>query len=85
MQDYHAFEEKLNEVHQWPCPYVFKCIVPSGEADTFRQTYADFEMTHRDSKSGKYVSFTLEFTAHSSDEVVNLYRIASTIPGAMVL
>jgi hypothetical protein len=85
MQDYSAFEEKLNEVHDWPCTYTFKCIVPAAEVDTFREKFQQFSFSERASSSGKYISFTLEFHADSSGHVVNVYQTAATIPGAMVL
>jgi len=85
MQDYDAFEEKLNDVHQWPCTYTFKCIVPHKEADTFRTTFQSFTMTDRASSSGKYISFTLDFEAKNGAEVIEIYRTAATIPGAMPL
>ncbi|MEM6886289.1 MAG: DUF493 domain-containing protein [Verrucomicrobiota bacterium] len=85
MQDYSAFEAKLNDDHDWPCTYTFKCIVPSAEADTFRSALSEHTLTDRASKSGKYISFTLEFTAQSSNDVVAVYQTASTIPGAMPL
>lgn len=85
MQDYSAFEAKLNDVHDWPCTYTFKCIVPRGEVDIFRSAFSDHTLSERPSKSGKYISFTLEFTASSSAEVVAVYQTAATIPGAMPL
>jgi len=85
MQDYSAFEAKLNDVHNWPCTYTFKCIVPCGEADTFRAAFKEHSLSDRASKSGKYISFTMEFNASSSGDVVSVYRTAATIPDAMPL
>lgn len=85
MQDYSAFEAKLNEVHDWPCTYTFKCIVPHTEAGSFRDAFSDHSLSDRPSKSGKYISFTLEFEATSSSQVIEIYRCAAKIPGAMPL
>ncbi|MEM1157570.1 MAG: DUF493 family protein [Verrucomicrobiota bacterium] len=85
MQDYSAFAAKLNDVHDWPCTYIFKCIVPSTEAEAFRSAFPEHTLSDRTSKAGKYISFTLEFTAESSKDVVAVYQTAATIPGAMPL
>ncbi|MEM6821306.1 MAG: DUF493 domain-containing protein [Verrucomicrobiota bacterium] len=85
MSDFSKLAEKLNETHKWPCIYVFKCVIPAKHKEQFEAQFADYPSSHRASSSGKYLSFTLEFEAHSSDQVIGLYQSAAKIPGAILL
>ena len=79
------FKQMLDEHHQWPCPYVFKFIVPSGQMDNFRALFPETPMTTRESRSGKYTSVTLESHMCSANEVMAVYEKAGNIPGIMSL
>lgn len=79
------FREMLDEHHQWPCPYVFKFIVPSGQLDNFRDLFPETPMTTRESRSGKYTSVTLESHMCSAHDVMAVYEKAGKIPGIMSL
>ena len=86
MTDKHKeFKQMLDDHHQWPCPYVFKFIIPSGQMDSFRELFPDTDMTTRESKSGKYISVTLESHMCSSHDVMAVYEKAGKIPGIMSL
>lgn len=79
------FKNMLDDHHQWPCPYVFKFIVPSGQMERFHELFPDAPLTTRQSKSGKYTSVTLESTMCSSHDVMAIYEKAGKIPGIMSL
>jgi hypothetical protein len=54
-----SFKVKLEETHQWPCPYTFKCIVRAEyycELDAIKEKG---EHSVRQSSNGKYLSLTL--------------------------
>ncbi|WP_235896678.1 DUF493 family protein [Oceanidesulfovibrio marinus] len=80
-----SLKQKLHECHDWPCRYMFKFIVPQGQSN---QLCAVLDMTpciERASRTGKYVSITIEEHMSSPDEVVMIYQKASTVPGVLAL
>ncbi|MGF1678935.1 MAG: DUF493 domain-containing protein [Candidatus Methylacidiphilales bacterium] len=79
------FADRLDEMHQWPCSYEFKCIVPRDGIPSFEQIYRGYSFDFRDSKSGAYRSFTITFQAGCSQDVVRMYQLAAGIPGAVTL
>jgi len=79
------FTQMLDDHHQWPCPYLFKFIVPAEKLEEFTALFEDEAMTTRPSKNGKYVSFTFESHMCSSGDVMDVYRRASAIPGVLSL
>lgn len=86
MTDKHdKFKQLLDDHHEWPCPYIFKFIVPSDQIEAFKSLFADEDLRTRNSKTGKYVSVTLESTMCSSHDVMATYKKASQIPGIMSL
>lgn len=85
MDDLESLKKKLEETHDWPCVYTFKCVIPSDQRNRFLKVFPDHTPAERPSRSGKYVSMTLEWQATSSEEIIGVYREASTIPGALLL
>ncbi|WP_285904966.1 DUF493 family protein [Pseudodesulfovibrio pelocollis] len=79
------FESILDEHHQWPCPYVFKFIVPTGNLPLLAALFESERLVTRESSGGKYTSVTLESTMCSGSEVMTVYRKASEIPGLVAL
>lgn len=79
------FMETLDEHHDWPCPYVFKFILPTENLHHFEQEFSDYERSYKESSSGKYTSVTMEPTVCSSAEVMDVYERAACIPGIMSL
>jgi len=84
-QDKERFCQRLDEHHQWPCPYMFKFIVPTGNIDQFTALFPDQNLSFRESKTGKYTSVTLETTMCSSQAVMEIYEKAAKVPGIMSL
>lgn len=80
-----TFERMLDENHQWPCPYVFKFIVPTGNLALLTALFDGQPLTTRESKGGKYTSVTVESTMCSGKSVMETYRKAAEIPGLLAL
>lgn len=83
--DNERFCQRLDEHHQWPCPYMFKFIVPTEKLDDFKTLFPDEELALRESRTGKYTSVTMETTMCSSQSVMEVYEKAAQIPGIMSL
>lgn len=86
---YSEFKEKLEEVHHFPCKYVYKFIVPASEEkialinSIFENVEANF--SSRDSKNKKYISLTVSYQAQSAEEVIRYYQEVASIPGVVLL
>lgn len=79
------FKEILDGHHQWPCPYMYKFIVPTENISMFTDLFPDEKIETRKSKTGKYTSITMTSTMCSSEEVMGIYEKASQVPGLMSL
>lgn len=79
------FKEALDAHHQWPCPYVYKFIMPTENFPQFTELFPNEKLDTRQSKSGKYTSATMISNMCSSEEVMEVYEKAAQIPGLMSL
>lgn len=79
------FKQVLDDHHEWPCPYVYKFIVPSENFDQFKVLFPEEKVETRQSKTGKYTSITMTSTMCSADEVMSIYDKAAQVPGLMSL
>jgi len=87
-QDRERMRKQLNETHTWPCEFMFKFIVPKGNENeaSLRAIFGlKSKFKARDSKTGKYRSFTIFHTVVSADEVFSRYEAAAKIPGIISL
>lgn len=84
-QQWESFKLKLEETHQWPCRYTFKCIVRAEYYCELESLKERGDHSVRQSSNGKYLSLTLNFEAEGSGDVIDLYRQASAIPGVVLL
>ena len=83
-QDRERMRKQLNVTHTWPCEFMFKFIVPKGNENeaALRAIFGlRSKFKKRDSKTGKYRSFTILHTVESADEVFSRYEAAAKIPG----
>jgi len=85
MESFDAFKEKLDREHNWPTTYLFKFVVPSAKAEELKEIFVKESIQTKDSKSGKYVSFTIKKLINSSDEVIEIYIKAGEIEGLIAL
>lgn len=79
------FMQALDDHHQWPCPYIYKFILPTGNLPQFTSLFPDADVKTRISKKGKYTSVTMVSTMGSAKEVMQVYEKAATVPGLMSL
>lgn len=82
---YAGFKEKLDNEYEWPALYMFKFIVPKKNESGVKELFPDTTLQTKDSRSGKYVSFTAKLIMESSDEVIGIYKEAQKIKGIIAL
>lgn len=86
---YARFEARLNEINKYPIDYSYKFIVP-GEGvgkQQVQQIIAQYDLTFttKNSKNGKYISYTAKLKAQSSDQIVEIYRAVSHVEKVIML
>lgn len=84
-QIYDSLKEKLDEQYSWPMLYMFKFIVPEGKQEKVVSMFKTHELSTRKSKHGNYVSLTAQIFMRSSQEVIDIYKKASSIEGLIAL
>lgn len=81
-QDYMKLMEFLIRNYTWPTDYMFKFIIPF-EVEKLNELKSLFSaeaaITHNESKSSKYISFTAVQHMDNPDDVVEIYSKASKI------
>lgn len=85
---YADLELKLKDYHKFPSTYVFKFIVPNNEQELAEVESLFSEkalVTTKESKTGKYVSFTGKEIILKSSEVIKVYKKAEKIQGLISL
>ncbi len=78
----------LNEVHQWPSPYMFKFIVPtiSGKFEALMKVFPqEVDSYTKMSRGGKYTSVTITEVLMSSESVLERYKTVQEIGGIIAL
>ena len=80
-----SFKSALDDNHQWPCFYTFKFIVPKDKCTVFLSLFADDPVSERPSKSGRYISYTMDMHVESADHVISIYNRVSHIKGVITL
>jgi putative lipoic acid-binding regulatory protein len=82
---FESLHKTLEEHHEFPCKYVFKFIVPKAQADCMESFLKDCDISRRESKTGKYVSFTARAAMNCAEDVITVYRKSSEIPGCICM
>lgn len=86
--DYSKLMLRLVKDFTWPSNYMFKFIIPF-EANSLNSLKLLFdksvEITHRESKTGKYISVTAIQLMNNPDEVVAIYQKAEKIKNIIAL
>lgn len=85
MESFKAFKEKLDNEHSWPATYMFKFVVPNTKTHELKTIFAKESFQTKDSKTGKYVSFTMKKLMNSSDEVIEIYMRVREVEGLIAL
>lgn len=88
--DWSQLKSKLLEHQSFPSVYMFKFIL-SSDNHKIAQIEALFNhditahISIRQSTRGRYVSITVKQIVNSVDEIMNIYQLASDIPGVMIM
>jgi putative lipoic acid-binding regulatory protein len=75
----------LDEEHEFPFHYTFKFIILTENKDELLSLLKEHNITEKLSKNGKYTSITSHTSMNSSDEIVEVYQVASTVEGIFSL
>ena len=79
------FRQQLIDHYTFPTFYLFKFIVPVEKSDDFKNLFSDIQFDTKESKTGKYISFSKKHRVKSSDDVIGIYQKAYTIDGIISL
>lgn len=79
------FKELLDNEYSWPDYYLFKFITPIDGKEPLLKKLEITDYQETLSKKGNYISITYRKLVKSSDEVMEIYKLAKTIPGVMTL
>lgn len=84
-QQLQKFRELLDESYQWPDYYEFKFIVKLAEKNQVLDKLPGFTITETPSKQGNYVSVNARKLMKSTQEVLDVYEVMSTVKGIISL
>lgn len=79
------FRSLLDESHQWPDYYEFKFIVKAEDKDKILAHLSDCQISEKQSGKGNYISISARKLIKSTDEVVEIYKLMSSIKGVISL
>ena len=87
-EELEKFKEKLLETTTFPTVYMFKLIVPSDNRSIALGENlfgAEADIHTKESDKGKYTSITAKQVVVSVEEILDVYKKAAEIKGAMLL
>ncbi len=85
MKDNSGFKQALDLANNWPSDYKFKFIVPESQLQSLITLLEIDKYELKQSTKGEYISFTAVLKMNSSDEVLTIYKKASSIDGIISL
>jgi len=80
-----SLRQKLDQHYIWPSLYTFKFIVPKEKVGEVKRLFPKHESKEKYSKNGNYVSVTLQMMMPGSQEVIDVYSVASGVEGLIAL
>lgn len=83
--DIQKFRALLDESYTWPDLYEFKFIIKIEDKLLIIDKLPGYHITETPSKKGNYVSISARKLMKSSDEVLEIYALMSTIKGVISL
>lgn len=83
--DYQKFRELLEESYQWPDYYEFKFIIKTDDKHLIIGKLTGFAIHETPSKQGNYTSVSARKLMKSTEEVLEIYELMSTIKGVISL
>ena len=85
MMDNQKFRSLLDESYQWPDYYEFKFIIKTDDKSLIMDKLIGFTINETPSKKGNYISISARKLMKSTDEVLEIYKLMSTIKGIISL
>jgi len=79
------FRDLLEQNYQWPDYYEFKFIVKIADKNLILEKLTSFQIVVTPSKNGNYISISARKLMNSSDEVIQIYEVMSTVEGVISL
>lgn len=83
--DNQKFRTLLDESYQWPDYYEFKFIIKIEDKLLIIDKLGGYHISETPSKKGNYVSISARKLMKSTDEVLEIYELMSTIKGVISL
>lgn len=83
--DYQKFRELLDENYNWPDYYEFKFIIKQEHKDEILEKLKGYAISETLSKKGNYISISARKLMQSTDEVLKVYEMMSTVKGVISL
>lgn len=83
--DFTKFKALLDEQVDWPESYTYKFVIKTEKKSELLTLLEEHEIEEKVSKNGTYTSVTSRKVAHSSEDVVAVYKMVSKIEGIMSL
>ena len=79
------FRALLDESYQWPDYYEFKFIIKTDDKSLIIAKLEGFTIHETPSKKGNYTSVSARKLMKSTEEVLEIYELMSTIKGVISL
>jgi putative lipoic acid-binding regulatory protein len=83
--DNQKFRSLLDESYQWPDYYEFKFIIKTDDKSLILDKLLGFTIHETPSKKGNYTSVSARKLMQSTEEVLEIYQLMSTIKGVISL
>lgn len=83
--DHDKFRILLEENYKWPDYYEFKFIIKTDSKHLILGKLVGFTIFETPSKQGNYTSVSARKLIKSTDEVIEIYQLMSTIKGVISL
>jgi putative lipoic acid-binding regulatory protein len=88
-EQYENLKTKLEQDFTWPSVYMFKFIVAVENIEAKNSLLFNFTpkatIQQKESSGGKYCSLTITEKMKDPQEVIEIYKKVSAIPGVMAL
>jgi len=79
------FRDLLEQNYQWPDYYEFKFIVKIADKNLILDKLTGFQIVVTPSRNGNYISISARKLMNSSEEVIQIYEVMSTVQGVISL
>ena len=79
------FKQQLIDHYDFPTLYLFKFIVSADKEYEFRKLFPEINFDTKNSRTGKYISFSKKLKVDSSEKVIEIYNRASSVKGIISL